>query len=971
MSDDSVKKCFAAMRTDGLGERLRAMINAMILAEHFGVDFKFTWEQRAGGGAQHHAVLSARQTFNSPFLSRHFLGIRSITAGYPVLEGRKLPADEIRRLLNSAAKGLRVNQEPISRLIDLRESSHLRSRYKWAFRRLRFTRHVQKAIDAAWTVPLPNRVVAVHLRAGDIVYGHFRFTSTATAKVVCYPVVKRLISDLIAQGKTPLLFGQDKIVCRMLADRFNIQLAAEVLPEDDALAAAMSEIVLMSRCEEIHAGSSGFSILASLIGVKDRQAPAAGWTAQQVIDCILSDDEIDNPASPLPDLQRAFAFYMIAYSGMGVVDDRIVISALGKALQFDPGNAFYGLHKANLEFVNGDPDSAEMTLNSLLAVVPADTPFEETLLYQAVRRAIVKRGLKERLALFPCLDTFTRHVTRERPCTSYVAGLAAYFGGNPEAAGTLAAQALAGDELNPQFLSLLDLCRRSRIDTNTGPAIPEASEVVKPNVPELKKPTPDKKIFLAQRTDGFGERLKAILNAMVMADVFGGDFRFSWSQNDKLEQHHHVIAAREDIFAAEFLDAFHLKDLERGKFHPLTEPRKSRKEFQAFLEAAPAGVQLSRLPLDKLLRPDVIPDLPARLGDAFWRIQFTPPLLQAIAQAREAPLPDGAVAVHLRAGDTIYGSYRFSNKAAHKALSYPAAKAMIADLIASGKAPLIFGQDDVTCRLLADQFGLKLAADMLPAGLDNVAIALFDIVLMSRCHEIYAAGSGFAAVASWIGGIPLHSSDRLRDPGKVVRTILADKDLDNPDIALPDLQRAFAFFMVVGANAPDIADSVLIANLAKALKYDPGNAFYSLRKAEIETRSGDLAAAEATLKTAVHTNLSLKDDTLRFVLNLDAHIDPTVGPLNLTDYLNRLPVLALNERPYMAYVAALAAEARGATDQARDLARRAATIEPQTLIFRQLAASLGVETVSDPAPKSSYLQRFSLSLHEALRIFRR
>lgn len=505
MSEDSVKKCFAAMRTDGLGERLRAMINAMILADHFDVDFKFTWEQRAGGGAQHHAVLSARQTFNAPFMSRHFLGIRSITAGYPVLEGRKLPPEEIKRLLDAAPKGLRVNQEPINRLIDLREPKHLRGMYKRAFRRIRFTRDVQKAIDAAWTVPLPDRVVAVHLRAGDIVYGHFRFSATATAKVVCYPVVKRLISDLIAQGKTPLLFGQDRVVCRMLADRFNIKLAAEVLPQDDALAAAMNEIVLMSRCEEIHAGSSGFSILAAFMGSKERRVPGAGWTAQQVVDCILGDDEIDDPDSPLPDLQRAFAFYMIAYSGMGVVDDNIVISALGKALHFDPGNAFYGLHKANLEIVNLDPDSAETTLRSTLAVVPADTPFEETLPYVTVRRAIVKRGLKERLALFPCLEVFTTHASAERPYTSYVAGLAAYVGGDMAKAVQLASLALIQEGDNPWFRRLLDLAilAKEKSDPEPPQAAPLSDEVV------VEEP-----ILPVSQGDSVGEKFKALFKRM-------------------------------------------------------------------------------------------------------------------------------------------------------------------------------------------------------------------------------------------------------------------------------------------------------------------------------------------------------------------------------------------------------------------------------------------------------------------------
>ena len=498
MAEDDAQKCFLAARTDGLGERLRAMINAMILAEHFGVAFKFQWQERGPNAQQHHAIVSPKLTFNRGFLSRHFVADIA-PEDYPPLTGRHQPPAAVRTLLASPIKGLTVSQEPIHRLVDLSKLRNLRGQYGQAFRRIKFTPKVSAAIAAARTALLPDNCVAIHLRAGDIIYGSFRFASAATTKAVCYPVVKRLIADLIAEGKYPLIFGQDKIVCRMLADRFQLRLAADILPHDDILSAAVSEIVLMSRCQEIHAGSSGFSILASQIGNRPLKAPTANWTPEQIVHCIIADDEIDDPSSTLPDLQRAFAFYMIAHAGIGIVANTVVIRALARALHYDKGNPFYALNKASLEAIEGDTDSTEATLKAIVDGEGPAAVFGQTALHQAIRRAVVKRKVTERMAVPACLHILARLATAERPYISYITALAAFLAGETAEATRVAAQAAVCDPENPQFRYLLELCRRTAAATgDTGP-------VAEPVAEEL---------LIAVQHDGFGKRLKAMLNGV-------------------------------------------------------------------------------------------------------------------------------------------------------------------------------------------------------------------------------------------------------------------------------------------------------------------------------------------------------------------------------------------------------------------------------------------------------------------------
>lgn len=472
MNEDDAQKCFLAARTDGLGERLRAMINAIILADHFGVAFKFIWPLRGANAQQHHAVLSPHLTFNRTFLTRHHLD-KIKPADYPALKGRAQPQEEIRQLLDSPIKGLSVSQEPITRLIELRDLKYLRGKYSRAFRRIRFSRPVQAAVDAARLIPLPDNAVAVHLRAGDIVYGNFRYASPASSKAVCYPVVKRLIADLIAQGKQPVIFGQDRIVCRMLADRFHVPLAAELLGHADVLVAAVSEIVLMSRCETIYAGSSGFSILASLIGDKKMEIPAAAWSPQQIVDIIQADEELHDAASPLPALQRAFAFYMIANAGQDFLSAGVMITALGKALDNDSSNAFYALNKASLEAQDGRPDVADATLKAVLAAQDHALPLDQTVLYQVVRRAVVKRRLTERLAAPLCLQNLARYAIPDHPYITYVTALAALQSGSIDDAGRLASRALSRGPDNHRLQELLTLCRTAGAseDSLASPAV--------------------------------------------------------------------------------------------------------------------------------------------------------------------------------------------------------------------------------------------------------------------------------------------------------------------------------------------------------------------------------------------------------------------------------------------------------------------------------------------------------------------
>ena len=243
-----------------------------------------------------------------------------------------------------------------------------------------------------------------------------------------------------------------------MADKFKLKLASQFTSQEDALCAALSEIVLMSRCKQIYAGGSGFSILACLLGDKVREAHSAGWTARDIIDCILNDDEIDDPQSPLPALQRAFAFYMVPYSRNRAAPGPTDRLALGKALQYDPVNAFYALNQASLQIQASDIDGADATLKTAMAADDGATP-AQSIMHMVLKRSIVYGREQDRLAIPDCLTQITPHAGRKRPYLTYVLALWLYVQGDIATARRMTIRALAIEPEQPMFKQLLRMCR--------------------------------------------------------------------------------------------------------------------------------------------------------------------------------------------------------------------------------------------------------------------------------------------------------------------------------------------------------------------------------------------------------------------------------------------------------------------------------------------------------------------------------
>jgi hypothetical protein len=264
------------------------------------------------------------------------------------------------------------------------------------------------------------------------------------------------------------------------------------------------------------------------------------------------------------------------------------------------------------------------------------------------------------------------------------------------------------------------------------------------------------KIFLAERPDGLGQRLCTIVNAIYLSQRFDCQFAVRWPVTGLMKRtEFHTVPHAHEIFSAEFLNRF------------VTEEEPDRTRFINFIERGGEATsdmfrsELGRNDIDGWigLRTDlrdardasIRPDASLSYSEAFRRIGFTDAIAKAVELAREVPLSSDVVALHARGGDLVYGKLKRFPRLLTKAIPAPLASAFVRELRAQGRPVIVFGQEPETIALL-ERHGARGIHQFCDHPFDNKAEQdLFEIVLMSRCEEIYSGESGFSQLAAMIG----------------------------------------------------------------------------------------------------------------------------------------------------------------------------------------------------------------------------
>ena len=351
------KTTFYSSRTDGFGERLKSLLNAIVLADYYKSDFRYTWNNPEYLGGSH-AISSPHDTFSKSFNQRYL--VSSVPVDCITLNGKQ-------NLHFDSVRSFKVSQKDIFNQVPSLKNKIPTSVFGDAFNRIDFAQPLKQAIKLAREVPLKGEAVSIHLRSGDIIYGRYRHVDRYSSKVISYAQADYLLSVLKKAGSEVVLFGQDVNVCRELAKKHNaIYLSQE--PEVtrlDRLQLALFDMLLMSRSKQIFAGSSGFSQMAELIGDAKIFSPLDAFDHEAMashIDQLLSSSEVNL----FDDFQNAFSCWHLVRNFGHLIGRDKSIRYLEKATSYDPRNLFYVIVLAVFYYENSDIDNSETTIEKVL-----------------------------------------------------------------------------------------------------------------------------------------------------------------------------------------------------------------------------------------------------------------------------------------------------------------------------------------------------------------------------------------------------------------------------------------------------------------------------------------------------------------------------------------------------------------------------------------------------------------------------
>lgn len=382
-------------------------------------------------------------------------------------------------------------------------------------------------------------------------------------------------------------------------------------------------------------------------------------------------------------------------------------------------------------------------------------------------------------------------------------------------------------------------------------------EPVTPDTPPLPQQpvVPPKKIILANRVDGFGERLCAMINAIRLAAHLDADFRFTWTNEIWNDVYNKTvapksgqilgqsIAPKEQVFAPDFIAKYNITNDAQDDFVPIV---KGQMTASALANSDVRGWFSAQHQIAVDYGTSVESACRLSPSDAFQKIKFNGETAALVQQARDIDLGE-FTALHLRSGDMVYGEVRKWGFWGNKVLNPIVAIDMIKQANAHGQKVVLFGQDLDWLRHIQAQHDIVVAHDFLgPEVTQSHMRALFEMVLMSRATRIVAGDSGFARAASMIGNKPVTSMFKMYSPIRYSDVTLAgladvDKHL-HPYMTAYSLWQAYAFGRTL-RSVPQLIDIIETSH-----ERDPENYLYLVILAALKYRIGHDAEAEALLE---------------------------------------------------------------------------------------------------------------------------
>lgn len=346
-----------------MGQRLWAMVNGIVAAKKIpDTDFFFEWKEMGPTGREFHAIRDIDYMFATKYREKH---------ASPISAGRSIAMKEIPALNISSTAALEgydtiiADPEDFFRYFKFLKEETSSTDFGDAYNSIQFSKEVEWSRAAAnSTIVNQLNWVAIHLRAGDIVYGPFRYMDRFTPKVCPAPIAEKLIHDLKKSGKEILIFGQDQDLIQKMKNAGGVHESKDFCTVDfNETQQAIFDLTLMSKCGTIYGGTSGFCLFPAAIGSAKFVNINKHYDPVVAIDAIMQ--YFKNPSSEkFSDLQSAFAAwyaYKIYNNELSPEEKEFFLE---KACQHDPANWFYKFAQASFMISQGRISAAKEILTS-------------------------------------------------------------------------------------------------------------------------------------------------------------------------------------------------------------------------------------------------------------------------------------------------------------------------------------------------------------------------------------------------------------------------------------------------------------------------------------------------------------------------------------------------------------------------------------------------------------------------------
>ena len=357
--------------------------------------------------------------------------------------------------------------------------------------------------------------------------------------------------------------------------------------------------------------------------------------------------------------------------------------------------------------------------------------------------------------------------------------------------------------------------------------------------------------FVGNRTDGLGERLRSVLNIILLSKITGGDFRFSWRSVLDHNKEFHATSTKEEIFNKKFI--------------------KKRIIDSSFINSMEL-IPLSELNIDNIDNYDGVlvnqsslyvqtSEMSLRSGldyrGAYESIGFSDNIVLAQQLANGVTQKNKTVSIHLRAGDIVYAQHRITNSCVPKVIPAYIASLLIDYFKGLGYQVIVFGQDEMFCEGICKDKDVLYSKNLCNSRFSEAQKAIFDITLMSKSEIIVGGQSGFSTFAGLVGGVPVKYFDKFFSYTEIIKAFYDAMDecgTLNRDFTSP-LMKSYSImhFLIMYGDHLGINYKLKLINFCKEL--DEKNTFFQIMKSVYLFKNGDYSESEANLLELFRPNI--------------------------------------------------------------------------------------------------------------------